>query len=162
MKTLLVLRHAKSSWANATCPDVERPLNERGKRDAPRMGRLLADESLVPDAIVSSTAVRARATSEAVAITAGFGGEIRLADELYAADASDYIGCIRAWPDTERRVLIVGHNPTVEELIQYLTGEDERMPTAALAQISLDVERWADLEPDGNGRLINLWRPRDL
>ncbi len=126
------------------------------------MGRLLAEENLVPEAILSSVAVRARATSEAVAITSGFGGTIRFAEELYAADVSDYLDCIRAWPATARRALIVGHNPTVEELIQHLTGEDERMPTAALAQIALSIDDWADLGADGGGTLIHLWRPREL
>ncbi len=156
------MRHAKSSWNYPNTADFDRPLNERGKRDAPRMGKLLEQESLVPEAIVSSTAVRARTTSEAVALASGFAGTIEFADELYAADVGDYVTCIRQRDDRERRLLIVGHNPTVEELIENLAGEDERMPTAAIAQIALPIERWEDLASNANGTLVNLWRPREL
>ncbi len=162
LKTLLILRHAKSSWNHPNRADIDRPLNGRGKRDAPRMGKLLVHENLVPDAIVSSSAVRARMTSEAVALASGFDGTFEIADELYAADTRDYLGCIRERPDRERRVLVVGHNPTVEDLIEQLTGEDERMPTAALAQIALSIDAWSELTLNGEGTLIHLWRPRDL
>jgi len=162
VKTLLVLRHAKSSWNHPKLADFDRPLNDRGKRDAPRMGKLLAAENLLPDGIVSSTAVRARTTTEAVAIASGFDAGIEFADELYAADVADYLACIHARPDTERRVLVVGHNPTVEDLIEQLTGETERMPTAGLAQISLALNAWPELSSETAGTLINVWRPRDL
>lgn len=116
----------------------------------------------MPDGILSSTAVRARTTSEAVALASGFEGALVFTDELYSSGVADYIECIRGCPDSERRILLVGHNPTVEELIESLTGEDEQMPTAGLAQISLSIDAWADLGSNGNGVLINLWRPREL
>lgn len=126
------------------------------------MGKLLASENLVPDSIVSSSAVRARATSEALAIASGFDGTIAFADELYAAEVADYLACLRGQTDRDQRVLVVGHNPTLEELIECLTGEDEQMPTAGLAQISLSIDAWNNLDANGGGKLINLWRPRDL
>ena len=126
------------------------------------MGKLLEHENLLPDGIVSSTAVRARTTSEALALASGFQGTIGFAEELYAAEVADYVECIRARPERERRVLVVGHNPTVEELIEWLTGEEERMPTAALAQISLSIDAWKDLGTNRDGKLVNLWRPREL
>lgn len=126
------------------------------------MGRLLASENLVPDSIVSSSAVRARATSEALALASGFDGTIAFADELYAADVAEYVACLRGRSDGDRRVLLVGHNPTVEDLIESLTGEEEQMPTAGLAQIALSIDAWKDLGTNCGGTLINLWRPRDL
>lgn len=162
MKTLLVLRHAKSSWSEGGLSDYDRPLNKRGQRDAPRMGKLLAEENLVPDAIVSSSAVRARTTSEAVAVASGFGGEIELVDDLYGSGVGDYVASLAARPDDERRVLIVGHNPTVEDLIERLTGEDERMPTAALAHITVPIDRWEELAPVNYATLVHVWRPKEL
>ena len=90
MKTLLILRHAKSDWETPDVADHDRPLNGRGKRDAPRMGRLLRDENLVPDLIISSTAKRARKTAKLVAEASGYEGEIRLAETLYLAGPEAY------------------------------------------------------------------------
>jgi phosphohistidine phosphatase len=91
MKTLLVLRHAKSSWKNANLADFDRPLNKRGKRDAPRMGELLRREGIVPDLIISSSAERALTTAEAVALACGYDLEIQTTRQLYHAWPDDYI-----------------------------------------------------------------------
>jgi phosphohistidine phosphatase len=162
MKTLLVLRHAKSSWDNARLSDHERPLNGRGKADAPRMGRLLRDEELTPDLIVSSSAERALMTAEAAAIASGYEEKIAVTRALYHAGVEDCLEVLADLPGDPERVMIVGHNPTWEMLVEHLTGEIEPMPTAALAQIELPIERWADLDEDTAGKLINLWRPREL
>jgi len=162
MKTLLVMRHAKSSWDDSGVADLERPLNTRGKRDAPRMGRLIREEEIVPDLIVASPARRTRLTAEAVADQSGYEGEIEINEDLYAADAETHLEVLRGLPDQHSCVLIVGHNPGLEELVEHLTDTWERLPTAALVQISLPLESWQDMQDDTEGKLIQAWRPREL
>ena len=162
MKTLLVMRHAKSSWKHAVLPDEQRPLNKRGRANAPRMGRLLRETGLAPQAILSSTAVRARQTALAAAEACGFEGEIQFEPSLYGASAEIYIRLLGAVPGDPAVVLAVGHNPGVESLLAELTGEDEHLPTGSIARIELDLARWADLTAETEGRLETIWRPREL
>ena len=162
MKTLLILRHAKSSWKDDALPDHDRPLNKRGKADAPHMGALLRREELLPDLILCSTAKRARTTAELAAEESGYEGELRLSRELYSFDAEPYLEALTELDNEYRSVMIVGHNPAMEELIEALAGQYERMPTAALAQIDLPIESWSDLDDEVGGRLVSLWRPREL
>ena len=162
MKTLLILRHGKSSWKNLRLADHDRPLKARGKRDAPRMGRLLRDEALTPDLIISSTAERALATAELAALACDYEGTIETTRDFYHAAPEAYIERLQELPDEVRRVMVVGHNPGMEELIAELTGEEERFPTAALAQVALPIEHWEQLDEATEGELLNLWRPKEL
>jgi phosphohistidine phosphatase len=162
MKTLLLLRHAKSSWGNPGLADHDRPLNKRGKRDAPRIGELLRREELVPHLIISSTARRARVTAELVAEHSGYAGSLRLEADLYAAGAEAYLEGLANLPDEYERVMVVGHNPGLEELLEAIIGGYERLPTAALAEVRLPVQRWRDLNDETEGELVNLWRPKEL
>ena len=162
MKSLLVLRHAKSSWDNARLGDHDRPLNARGQKDAPRMGRLLRAEDLIPDLIVSSSAERALATAEAVALAAGYEDEIIIARALYHADVDTCLEVLADLSDEVDRVMLVGHNPTWEMLVESLTGEMELMPTASVALIELPLAKWQDLSESTVGKLVDLWRPREL
>lgn len=162
MKTLLILRHAKSSWRDSELADHDRPLNKRGKQDAPRIGNLLRREDLVPDLIVSSSAKRAHKTAELVIEASGYEGELRLDDELYAADPEGILDALQSLADDYERVMVIGHNPGLEELLELLTGEWQRLPTAALAQVKLRLDSWQDLEEDTQGKLVNLWLPRQL
>lgn len=162
MKTLLIMRHGKSSWDNPGLADHDRPLNQRGKRDAPRMGRLLRHEGLVPDLILSSTARRALTTAEAVAETSGYDEMIEVSQEFYPGDPDSYLTVLQLVGDDVERLLIIGHNPGLEEFLEGLTGRWERLPTAAIAQVSLPVGHWRDLDQDTVGRLENLWLARDL
>ena len=162
MKTLLVLRHAKSSWKNANLTDFERPLNKRGKHDAPLMGEFLRREGIVPDLIISSAAVRAVATAEAVALACGCDSEIQTTRHLYHAFSDEYIEVINAVPDEYDRIMVVGHNPGMESLVEDLTGEWVRMPTAALVHIALNISLWSDLSLESPEKLVNCWRPKEL
>ena len=146
MKTLLVLRHAKSSWNEPARDDHERPLNTRGRRDAPRMGGLVREYGLIPDVILSSDAVRARLTAEAVAEAARYAGEILLDPHLYLASPADILSLLRTVRENAESVMIVGHNPGLEKLVEQLTGEWQHLPTAALAQIALPISHWRDLK----------------
>ena len=163
MKTLLILRHAKSSWDDSRLDDHDRPLNARGDRDAPRLGRLLRREGLTPDLVVSSDAIRARSTAEAVAAAAEYNGTILLDRRLYLASATEIVGVLRDVLEADvHTAMIVGHNPGLEELLARLTGTREDLPTSALARISLPIERWSDLETTTRGTLVGVWRPKEF
>jgi phosphohistidine phosphatase len=162
MKTLLILRHAKSSAEQPGKTDRSRTLNARGKRDAPRIGQLLRDEDLLPDALLSSSAKRAQSTTKRVIE----GGEIECSpqwlDELYLAPAETYIEILRQQPEQHNRILVIGHNPGLEELVLLMTGTCLTLPTAALVQIDFDIETWFELPARGVGQLMAKWEPREL
>lgn len=162
MKTLLIMRHAKSSWDNDYLADHDRPLNKRGQTDATRMGRLLVEQDLVPDVIVSSSARRAVETAEAAANAAGFDGEIQYTRDLYHADPEIYLDVLRQVNERYPRALLIGHNPGLEELVTDLAGRDERMPTAALACFRIDTESWLAVNEDTHFDLFAVWRPKEL
>jgi phosphohistidine phosphatase len=162
-KILLILRHAKSSWKEPDLQDHDRPLNSRGKGDAPRMGKLLMDLDLVPDHIISSTAKRAKDTANAIAETSKYQGRIDLNHSLYASSVDAYLIALRFVSDDFNKVLIVGHNPVLEELVNVLTGKLEHMSTCAMARIDPKIRSWRDLcnQTEG-GQLMGIWRPREL
>ena len=162
MKTLLVLRHAKSSWNDPALDDHERPLNERGRRDGPRMGKLVQEYGLIPDIVISSDAVRARLTAEAVAAAARYVGEIVLDPHLYLASPADILSLLRTVRENAETVMIIGHNPGLEELVEQLTDERHDLPTAALAHIVLEIDQWRDLTLSTRGTLLGHWRPKEL
>ena len=162
MKTLLILRHAKSSWDNLRLSDYERPLNKRGQRDAPRMGQLLRDEELIPDLIVTSSANRAQTTAELVATACEYARDILYTRNLYHAGPDAYVEVLHELGQEPGRVMVVGHNPGMEYLVAQLTGASIRMPTATLVQVELPIEQWTDLDDEVMGRLVNVWRPKEL
>ena len=162
MKTLLILRHAKSSWKDREKSDHGRSLNKRGKRDAPRMGLLAAEHGLCPDLILSSTAKRARSTAEAAGSEAGYAGAIQLERRLYLANPSEIIEVIRESAGDAASVMVVGHNPGLEELVARFGGAGEPLPTAALAEVHLEIPAWSGLTLQSPATLANLWRPREL
>jgi phosphohistidine phosphatase len=161
MKTLMLLRHAKSSWDDAGLRDFERPLSDRGRRAAPRMGKALAERGPSPDMIISSPAIRAKQTVEAFVKAAGFDIQPKLDGRIYEAPSAELMKLIRGLPNTRNTVLLVGHNPGFEETLARITGAYERMPTAALACIELGVDRWEDVE-DSGGRLAWFLTPKML
>ena len=162
MKTLLLLRHAKSNWSQEDQADHDRSLNARGKRDAPRIGRLLKTQGLIPDLVLSSTAKRARKTTRKVLD----GGELdRPVEELrafYLAAPATYIEVLQQQDDSLNCILVVGHNPGIEELSHELTGQSKSFPTGTLAHVELDIEQWGELSLDTSGSLRNIWYPRQL
>lgn len=162
MKTLLVMRHAKSSWADGNLGDHERPLNGRGKDDAPRMGKLLRGEGLVPDVVISSTAKRARQTAVLTAEAADYEGEIVTTDELYLAEGETYTAVLRELADPHDCVLIVGHNPGISDFLSEVGGRFVQMTTANVGQVRLDIATWGELEDGVTGELVNFWQPKQL
>ncbi|MBX3055785.1 MAG: histidine phosphatase family protein [Anaerolineae bacterium] len=161
-KTLLIMRHAKSDWDNTRLSDHARPLNKRGKQDAPHMGKLLKREDLVPDLIITSTAERALTTAERVALACDYDGELVTTSRFYLADPVTYLELLQGVDDQYKRVMIVGHNPGMEELLADLTGQAEHFTTANIAHVELPISSWAQLNEDTTGNLLNLWRPKEI
>jgi len=160
VKRLLVLRHAKSSWADTSLGDWQRPLNDRGRRDAPRVGAWLRERSLVPDLIVTSDAVRARETAAAVATAAAYTGEIVVEPSLYHATAADAIAVLKSISNqTARAVLIVGHNPGLEDLVSRVSGEHHDLVTAALVELAVPIDRWSELDLTIAASIEATWQP---
>lgn len=146
MKLLTLIRHAKSSRDDSSLPDKERPLNERGKRDAPMMGERLAARGVKADLILSSPAVRALATAEIIAKKIGYKRKDIVVDErIYGAHANTLFNLIRELDDKHARVILFGHNPEFTELAHTFSREIEDMPTCAVAEFTFDVARWADI-----------------
>ena len=163
MKTLLILRHAKSSWKDMSLSDHDRPLNKRGKRDAPRIGQWMRKQNLRPDSIISSTAKRARKTALAVADETGFSrDDVLLTRDLYHAYPDTYIEFLQKLPDNHQIALVVGHNPGIEELVAHFAGGYEQMQTGALAHVVIDIDRWSELKSDERGVLKGVMRPKEI
>jgi len=161
MKQLLLMRHAKSSWKDASLPDEERPLNKRGREAARFMGRYLREHDLVPDAIVCSSAVRANDTAKRVAKGGKFDTPTAV-DALYLSGAASYLEVIGATVDNVRRLLVIGHNPDSEMLISKLTGANETMPTGAVAIINVHADSWAAFAASPKATLSRVLRPKEL
>lgn len=135
-RTLYLVRHAKSSW-KTSLPDRQRPLNQRGLRDAPAMGRRLAARKVLPDLLLCSPAIRARETAELMATTLGFPQQsIQLAEELYLASPTQWLRVIEALPDQRRTVMLVGHNPGITEVARELAHREvQDLPTCAVVEL---------------------------
>jgi phosphohistidine phosphatase len=161
MRTLLILRHGKAAQENAG-PDRDRSLTKRGKRAAELIGHLLRDEDLVPDRIISSSALRARDTARRVAAAAQFGGVIDELDQLYLAEPDSYITAVKRLAEDAERVLLVGHNPGLEALSLLLTGEPVSLPTAGLVVCALPIADFSELSLAVRGKMTRFEQPKDL
>jgi phosphohistidine phosphatase len=159
MKTLILMRHAKSSWKFPEIADRDRPLTKRGEHDAPRMGKLLKKEEIFPDKILTSTAVRAAATAEAVAKKLDYKDEIIYLDSLYMAEPVNIIEALQSLPAEVKKVLVVGHNPGMEGLVQILGGKLVTLPTAAIAEIKIPIKEWNELNFGVEGDLVGVFKP---
>lgn len=160
MKTLFIVRHAKSSWDNASQTDFDRPLNERGIRNAPEMARRLVLRGLSPQYIITSPANRAISTARLMAIQFGQTEEMLIVDEtIYEASRQDLHRVIsRQNPDHEA-LMIVGHNPGMSDFLNWLCDEQEILSTAAIAEVQIDSTKWNGWER-ASGKLISLDYPK--
>ena len=161
MRTLYLLRHAKSSWKDLTLPDFDRPLKDRGRKAAKRIGKRLASEKLNDPLVICSPAVRTRQTAEIVLKHAKVRTDVRYEERIYEASLRDLVNVVSEIPDDKQVVILIGHNPGFEELLAYLTGEGRRMPTCALGKITFNVESWKDIKED-QGTLDWFVTPREL
>ncbi|MFI6489015.1 SixA phosphatase family protein [Streptomyces sp. NPDC050564] len=167
LRRLVALRHAKSAWP-AAVPDHERPLAPRGRRDAPAAGRALADADCLPDLALCSTAVRARQTWELAAEQWGTPPTVRLDARLYGADVPELLEVLHEVPDQVRTLLLIGHNPGLEELVLELAGDGlddalaqvrQKFPTSAVAVLAWHGSSWRELAP-GTALLTEMLVPR--
>jgi len=170
MKTLTLLRHAKSDWSGKAASDFDRPLNRRGRRAAERIGKELATQGMSFDAVVASPAARVVETVEHVAGAYGTPIHPQYDRRIYLASAAALLAIVRKADDAAERLLLVGHNPGLETLALLLARDDgnalrneleTKYPTATVAEIRLPIDRWKDAGP-GTGELARFIRPRDL
>ncbi|MGH9902343.1 MAG: SixA phosphatase family protein [Pyrinomonadaceae bacterium] len=161
MKKLFLLRHAKSSWDDPGLADFDRPLNERGLKAAPRMGRLMRERKVKPDLVLCSPAERARQTAALALEAAGLKPELRYDERIYEATVGQLLEVVSGVGDEIEAALLVGHNYAIENLLAHLTDEAQHMPTAALACVSLPLEKWGEIH-GAKGRLEWFVKPREL
>lgn len=168
MRTLYLLRHAKSSHDDPTLADHDRPLAPRGIKATPVVADHLRDAGVVPDVLLCSSARRTRQTLELLGDAVPAECDVRIEDGLYQASADALLERVRALPDGAPRAMLIGHNPALERLARVLAASGERLdrmtkkfPTAALATLEAPIDRWSDLAP-GSARLAGFVRPKDL
>ena len=165
VRRLLIMRHAKSAWNTNAKTDFDRPLAKRGRRDAPRMGGRLRKQDLTPDHVVSSPAKRARQTAVEVCKELGIKKKrIRWHGPIYAGTGRELVSAVSKAPEKARKILLVGHNPGVDELLAYLCGRKANtpkygrpLPTAAIAHVEVPGN-WKNLRA-GKARLVSIERP---
>jgi phosphohistidine phosphatase len=171
MKQLGLFRHAKSDWHDAKARDFDRGLNERGRRGAALMGKHIVEHGIRWQRILASPAVRVAETIELASQATGRTIPVQWDRRIYLASSVTLADVVREMPDDVSSVLLVGHNPSLEDLIFDLVPDDgtcplraiveTKFPTAAYAVLECDIDRWADLD-EGCARLVHLVRPRDL
>lgn len=171
MKTLALFRHAKSDWSDARARDFDRPLNARGQRGAQAMGAYIRDTARTFDRMIASPAVRAAETVEEASKAWKCTFKVEWDRRIYLASSATLIDLLKELSGDPASVLMVGHNPGLEDLIFDLVPDDgssplrdvveEKFPTATFAVLELDVERWSDVT-EGCARLVEIKRPRDL
>jgi len=170
MLTLSLLRHAKSSWADPSQDDFDRPLNERGDEAAPRMGAFMARNRIAPGLILCSTAVRTRQTLAHVLPHLPATAEVAYEDGLYLATAIELLGLVRKTAATVSHLMLVGHDPGMHDVTTRLAGSGDpalltalaaKFPTSGLAVLAFDLQTWADIEP-GAGLLVLFMTPKRL
>ncbi len=162
MKKLILMRHAKSSWDHPALSDHQRPLNKRGRRDAPRMGAFLKEQGVEIDAILCSTAQRTRETLALFLEEFAFEGEPQFLEQLYHADLRDYLAILAELPDNAETAMLIGHNPIMAGALDFFTDSYEPFPTAAIAYIEFDIESWDALIENYEGKLLGYWIPKGI
>ncbi|WP_163834495.1 SixA phosphatase family protein [Spartinivicinus ruber] len=163
MKELLLIRHAKSSWKDDSLSDFDRPLNKRGKKTAPLMGQLLADKHWQPDRVFASPAIRAKATAElilpAMAIPPD---QVDWHSKLYDASVKAIFNVIKKAPSACQRLMIIGHNPSIEETIQALDPKfNGNIPTCCVTRIRCNISSWQEIN-NNCGEVMDCLRPKEV
>lgn len=162
MKTLLLLRHAKTSWDDVRVSDDLRPLSGTGKLNVYQMGKFLKNTKLIPDLIISSCAKRAKDTSILLAESIGYNKDIDISESLYETAPKEYINVISEISNKINIVLLVGHNPILENLIELITNELIIMETCSLVQIFLPISKWIEIKMNPKCKLIKQIRIKEL
>lgn len=162
MKSLLLLRHAKTIKKDAPISDEMRPLSDSGKYDVYQMGNFLKNTKLFPSLIISSSAKRAKDTSNLLAESIGYNKEVHLSELLYETSAQDYINVISEISNNINIVLLVGHNPILENFVELITNNLIIMENCSLVHIVLPITRWIEIKTNPKGKLNKLVTIKDL
>ena len=160
-RTLYLLRHAKSSWKDASLRDFDRPLKGRGREAAEQIGKRLGSEQPPPQLVICSPAARTRETAEIVLKHSNLKADVLFDLRIYEASLSDLLQVVADVPGDKQAAMMIGHNPGFEELVAFLSGEHRHMPTCALAKIALEVGSWKDVKA-GEGSLEWFITPKEL
>ncbi|MFZ4427541.1 MAG: SixA phosphatase family protein [Saprospiraceae bacterium] len=161
MKTIFFIRHAKSSWDDPALRDIDRPLNKRGKHDAPAMAKLLKEQGIVPDRIISSPAKRALSTAEVFAAEMGI-EDIFVEPLIYESMPDDLLKVVQHLSDSLEVVFVFGHNPTLYHLASIFSDTDlDNIPTCGIFEVQAAVQSWADFS-SRTGRMIRHFFPKQL
>lgn len=163
MKTIYFLRHAKSGWNDPDLSDIDRPLNKRGKENAPMMGRLMRKLKVKPQLIISSPSKRTMTTALIVADKIGYQEKnIKIEMGLYGANVAEIVQLIHHLDDNLKTVMLVGHNPSFTLIVDYFTGKPiDNLPTCGFVQINFDVKSWRDVKTK-NGEMILFEYPKKV
>ena len=161
MKTLILMRHAKSSMEEKHKDDWDRTLSKRGKKNAVTMAKVLKEKEPVPQVILASAAVRTHETADLLAAELSFRGDIHFLSSLYQGEVDSYLSEVRALPDSCDCALVIGHNPVLEGFLQMVTGKVEALPTASMAYIQVPVTSWKEFDFSTPAELIHFSKPKD-
>lgn len=163
-KVLLILRHAKSSWKDKKVDDHDRPLNNRGRREAIKMGEHLKERNIFPDTIITSSALRAIETTKYLCRHSGYKNLIEVNFSLHRGGIDAYINALATVSNDKQKLMIIGHNPDLEELVGTLINRKMRIPTCTLVQLKLSIENWKSIDLHCNFRseLVDIWRPKKI
>jgi len=162
MKTLLLMRHAKSSWKEPTRADFDRPLSRRGRKAAQRMGRLMLAGNLLPNAILCSPAARSRETCLLLQQEWTFDRNVDWNPALYHCPATRLCEILRTANSAAECLLVIGHNPGLADFLFATVQFEESFPTGALAQLSVELDSWSEFHPETVINLEDIWRPREV
>jgi phosphohistidine phosphatase len=167
-RTVILLRHGKSSWSDSTLADIDRPLAPRGERASRKVANYMRQQRIQPALVLCSPALRTRQTLEAVRSSLGKRCAVEVVPELYAASEEELLGLLQALPESVRSVMLIGHNPGLHDLALVLASRgadlpqlEEKFPTCALARLVVRSESWTALTP-GEAELVEYLVPRQL
>ncbi len=162
MKTLLLMRHGKSSWNDGKLDDHERPLKTSGRKDSQCIAKTLLANELIPDKIFCSSALRAKETAEILRETLDYQGAIIFSDDLYMAEPQDFIKILRTVGGQAEMVMILAHNPGLEAYLQIIDGDVESLPAGGLGYLMLAVDDWQEVSLETMGDLVDIWKPKAI
>lgn len=159
MKKLFIIRHAKSSWKDLSLDDFDRPLNKRGKLNAPLMGGRLKDKNILPDIIISSPALRAKTTAITIAKEVNYSKDILYKEDMYESDDYTIHNILRSVDNENNIIFLFGHNPGLNMLAENYVNFNENIPTCGIVEIEFDCNVWSEISSE-NAKLISFDYPK--
>ncbi|MEA1891511.1 MAG: histidine phosphatase family protein [Campylobacterota bacterium] len=160
MKKLYIIRHAKSSWKDLSLDDFDRPLNKRGRLDAPVMGARLKEKNILPDVIISSSALRAKITAEVIAKSVGYDKDIQFEKDLYESSALLLYTTVMSVDDNSDTLFLFGHNTGINEFVEEYVKLYDNVPTCGVVEIEFECDKWIDITKE-NAKLISFDYPKN-